>query len=316
LKRTIAVCCATALAVVGLVPAYGAVQDLITGKDIKNHTVRGVDIKRGTIPFRALNKALRNRINRVGDVNAPASQGENGAVGPQGTPGQNGVNGTNAAGVVGAHWSIIQRNTEQGGVAQLINGPFVNATATGAPPFGDGSLNLETTSATSKVAFGNQVDFVGDPVAGLDEVGFHVMPTGEDLGRGDPNMPSITFEIDPNGAGGTTTNYASLVFIPDETAADQWSDYIDGTDAADGDWGLSGSQFNQPATQDAFCGINGARCSWDEVQAFLASGTGATILSAGVSKGKDHEFEGSVDGLRINGDVFDFESYGVHATAP
>jgi hypothetical protein len=34
-------------------------------------------------------------------------------------------------------------------------------------------------------------------------------------------------------------------------------------------------------------------------------------LSAGVSKGRDYEFHGAVDGLRINDTVFDFEETGV-----
>jgi hypothetical protein len=40
-------------------------------------------------------------------------------------------------------------------------------------------------------------------------------------------------------------------------------------------------------------------------------GPAATIISAGVSKGRDYEFHGAVDGLRINGTVFDFEETGV-----
>jgi hypothetical protein len=326
LKKTIALCCLTALVVAGLVPAYGAARHLITSRSIKNHSIKGIDIKKGTIGISALNKSLRTKINRIGTGSTPAAQGQDGAVGPQGPAGVNGVNGvngSNAAGVVGPHWSIIQRNTEQGGIAQLINGPFVNPNPNGAPPFGQGSLNLETPSPSSKVSFGNQVDFVGDPVAAVNEVGFHVMPTGEDFGASAPrnpnNMPSITFEIDPNNPTGTTTNFASLVFIPKPTPANQWSAYIDGTDADAGDWGLTGSQFNpvgDPATTDARCGINGSRCSWDEVQAYLATGTGASILSVAVTKGKDYQFEGSVDGLRINNQVFDFESYGVETAAP
>ena len=315
MKRTIALCCVTALAIAGLVPAYGAAKHLLTGKDIKNHSLTGADIKKNSLPMSVLSKSVRKKINAhtVGTGNTPASQGEQGTQGQQGPQGAPGQPGRDGAAAVGPHWSIIQRNTEKGGVAQLVNGPFVNSNANGAPPYGQGSLNLQTAGPDSKVTFGNQVDFVGDPVADLDQVGFAVMPTGEDLSRGEPNMPSITFEINPNVGG---QHYSSLVFIPHETAANQWTT-IDATDPAQGDWGLTGSYFNpgQPQT-DQRCGINGSRCSWTEVKAFLNTGSGATLLSAGVSKGKDYEFQGSVDGLRINNQVFDFELFGVVTRTP
>src|SRR4051794_12134406 len=320
MRKLIALACLTALVAAGVGTASAA--GLFTGKDIKNHSIAGKDIKRHSLGFSLLNRKLQRRIRRGTQVgNGNTSQqvvnGPQGPKGPQGVNGVNGVNGSNAAGVVGPHWSIIQRNTEKGGLAQLTNGPFVGAGATGAPPFGQGSLNLQTAGPDSKVAFGNQVDFFGDAVADLDQVGFRVMPTGEDLDRGDINMPSIIFEIDPNNPTGTTTDFSSLVFIPNETTRNQWSGYIDATDESQGSWGLTGGQFNPGGqTTNGRCGINGTRCSWDEVQASLATGDGATILTAGVSKGKDFEFQGSVDGLRINNEVFDFESYGVNPLTP
>jgi hypothetical protein len=122
-------------------------------------------------------------------------------------------------------------------------------------------------------------------------------------------MPSISFEIDPNGAGGTTTGYSTLVWLPAANSpANQWSGYLDAT--TEGFWGLTGGQFNSPPTA-ANCGINGPRCSFAEVQAFLATGTGAEILTAGISKGRDFAWQGAVDGLRINGTTYDFEPFGV-----
>jgi hypothetical protein len=47
------------------------------------------------------------------------------------------------------------------------------------------------------------------------------------------------------------------------------------------------------------------------VKTFLASGTGATIYTAQVTKGRDYAFQGAVDGLRINGTTYDFEPFGV-----
>ena len=98
-------------------------------------------------------------------------------------------------------------------------------------------------------------------------------------------MPNITFEIDPNGAGGTTTNFSSLTWAPaTNSGPNLWSEYIDAT--ASGFWGLTGTEFNSPATA-ANCGIDGPRCSFAEVQTFLATGSGANILTAAVNKGTE-----------------------------
>ena len=41
----------------------------------------------------------------------------------------------------------------------------------------------------------------------------------------------------------------------------------------------------------------------------------ATIMTAAVAKGRDAEWQGAVDGLRINDTVFDFEETGVFERA-
>ena len=46
------------------------------------------------------------------------------------------------------------------------------------------------------------------------------------------------------------------------------------------------------------------------MQTFLASGTGAKIYSVAVAKGRDFAWQGAVDGLRINGTIYDFEPLG------
>jgi hypothetical protein len=52
------------------------------------------------------------------------------------------------------------------------------------------------------------------------------------------------------------------------------------------------------------------------VKAYLDDGGDpATILSAAVTKGRDYAWQGAVDGLRINGTVFDFEENGVFTHA-
>jgi hypothetical protein len=307
MRKLIALACFTALVVAGVGTASAA--GLFTGKDVKNHSLTGRDIKRRSIPLSALNRGTQKLIkaHSVGGGTTPASQGEAGGVGPQGLAGQNGASGSNAAGVVGPHWGVIDRNTIKFGVAELRTGPFVPG-SNGTPPFGDGSLNIQTGDNASKVEFGNEVDFAGDPVSGLSAVGFRVYTTGENHDKFADNMPNIEFEVDKNGGTLNPGEYSTLVFVTaDSSTPNQWSGFIDATDGTVGKWYLTGS-----AGTDSGC-TQGSMCTLAEVQTALPT---ATILSAGVGKGRDYEWEGAIDGLRINNEVFDFESYGVNTLAP
>ncbi len=202
-------------------------------------------------------------------------------------------------------WGTILRNTTGSGNASLRGGPYGVGIA---PPLGQGSLQILVGDNASKVSFGNEVDFVGNAVADLTTVGFQVFTTGENSGRGNPNMPSITFEIDPNVVG-NPSNYSSLVWVPAaNSSANTWSGYIDATTT--GLWGLTGSAFNSPATIDN-CGLNGPRCTFAQVKALLPD---AIIGTAAVAKGTDTAFQGAVDDLRINDKVYDFEPFGVLVT--
>lgn len=250
-------------------------------------------------------------VGPTGATGVAGTDGEDGAAGPQGDVGPTGATG--AAGsveYVGVNWGVDYRNTIGSPVAQLRGGP-------GVTPYGIGSLGLEVAKVGTekeRVAFSNEVDFAGDNVADLTEVGFQVYTTGENSDVG-YNMPNIAIEIDPNGADGTTASYSTLLFNPDGGSTDRnsepnvWSPYLDGTTS--GTWGLTGSQFNTPPSTE--CGYNYGGCTFDELQALLATGDGAKIISVGVSKGRDNAWLGAVDGLRINGDVYDFEPFGVTA---
>ena len=231
-------------------------------------------------------------------------QGLTGASGPAGPPGADAV-------YVGVNWGVIARNTIGSPVGVLRAGPFGSFGVVDAPPKGIGSLGLEVGDPTAKISFGNEVDFFNMNVSALTDVGFNVFTTGENSALGNPNMPSIGIEINPSGAGGTSTTYSTLVFSPAaNSASSKWSGYIDATTT--GFWGLTGSQFNSPPTQ-ANCGLNGPRCTFAQVQTFLATGTGAKIYSIAVTKGRDFAWQGAVDGLRINATVYDFEPLGVRA---
>jgi hypothetical protein len=44
-----------------------------------------------------------------------------------------------------------------------------------------------------------------------------------------------------------------------------------------------------------------------------AGGSDASILSVAINKGRDSQFQGAVNGLRLNYKVYDFEADGVHS---
>lgn len=184
------------------------------------------------------------------------------------------------------HWGTVHRNVIGAADAEL-------ATTSTAPPLGDGALNLHTGSAADKVAFGNEVDFA-------------VYTTGENNKLGN-NRPSIIFEIDPN-VTAVASNYSSLVYAPANGTSNQWTTFNATTDEGK-HWGLTSSLF--AATP---CSIDGARCTWTEMVAYLNDGADdAKLFTATVSKGRDFAFSGAVDALRFGGKTYNFEAAGVTA---
>jgi hypothetical protein len=211
----------------------------------------------------------------------------------------------------------MDRNVIGNGDAYLRSGPTSSAfsATTVKPPLGVGSLGLRTGNSSDKVAFGNQVDFAGDLVSDLNQVGYSVFTTGENNRPGN-NMPSIQFEIDPNLSANAEGNYSTLVYVPANGAANQWTEFDADADTGR-HWGLTGGYFNEPTTMNERCGLNGSRCTFEQVKAYLnddgAVGD-ATIFTVGVNKGRDYAFSGAVDALTINSEVFDFEPFGVTST--
>jgi hypothetical protein len=210
------------------------------------------------------------------------------------------------------HWGVITRNTIGSPVAALRNGPFGSFGVTGPfakPPYGTGSLGIEVANnsttlpiTSEKVDFGNEVDFYGDPVLGLNRVGFHVFQTGENTTApygGPANMPNIRFEINPNLSG---VIYSTLVWVPDPVmVTNQWSPYIDATTT--GYWYLT-------STAGTLTGCTQAvpHCNFAQIKVALPH---ATIYTVAVGKGRDNLWAGAVDGLRINQNIYDFEADGV-----
>lgn len=216
------------------------------------------------------------------------------------------------------HWGVITRNTIGSPVADLRNGPYGSYNVRGSaarPPYGRGSLGIEVaddstsrTPPSEKVDFGNEVDFYGDPVLGLRQLGFHVFQTGENVSYGGPrNMPNIRFEIDPNLTAPSTDNYTTMVWVPNAVPTarlNRWSRFIDATRT--GYWYFTGSEGTATGCTQT------TQCTFAEAKDNLRDGGQApTIYTAAVGKGRDHMWIGAVDGLRINRYVYDFEADGV-----
>ncbi|WP_217549353.1 hypothetical protein [Streptomyces sp. GbtcB6] len=205
------------------------------------------------------------------------------------------------------HWGVITRNTIGSPVAALRNGPFGSfgvQDQSGRPPFGHGSLGIEVADNSTSLSppseavhFGNEVDFYGDPVLKLHQVGFHVFRTGENVGYGGAsvNMPNIRFEINPNLNPATSTaTYSSMVWNPPASpVTNRWSGYLDATTT--GTWWLTGSAG--PAIHCALAD----NCDFQTLLSRLDDGGAEPVIyTAGVSKGRDFMWIGAVDGLRIN----------------
>lgn len=214
------------------------------------------------------------------------------------------------------HWGVITRNTVGSPVAALRTGPFGSFGVTGPaarPPYGQGSLGIETaddstslTPPSEMVVFGNEVDFYGDPVLGLNQVGFRVFQTSENVSYGGAgNLPNIRFEINPHLAGAPATTYSSMVWVPGPSpVVDRWSPYLDATTT--GTWFLTGNAGTVTGCTQV------AQCTFQQLRTALNDGgPQPTIYTAAVSKGRDFMWIGAVDGLRINRTVYDFEADGV-----
>ena len=75
-----------------------------------------------------------------------------------------------------------------------------------------------------------------------------------------------------------------------------------------GQWYFTGSAGTTTGCNQA------TTCSFSAAKAALVTfnnGSPATIDTVAVAKGRDDDYTGAVDGLRINSTTYDFEAYGV-----
>jgi hypothetical protein len=197
------------------------------------------------------------------------------------------------AGADTSNWGTINRNTMGAASAQLRTGPF-------APPFGVGSLNLSVADAASKIAYGNEVDYAGLRVADISALGFSVYQTGEDAAISLTNLPNIQMEVDPNVASALSVNYSSLVYNPAAVPPNAWSN-IDATTGA-------GWYFTN-GTVAAVTGFGqGTGQRFGTLAEIKVAAPNAVVTdSLAIGKGRDHEWQGAVDGVVINDQTIDFE---------
>jgi hypothetical protein len=290
------------VSIVALIAALGGTAfaaATISGNQLKNNSVKSNKIKNKTLKTKDFSKKTKKSLTGAQGPQGP--KGDQGPRGPQGLPGN--------ANYTGANWAVIDRNTEGSAVATLAGGPVFGTAANQKPPLGDGSLHIETASNQEKVSFGNQVDFAGDPVSGLDQVSYSYTQTGEDYDRYSANLPNVTLEINPDVAG---KSYTSMVYVPPAPTRSE-QQWITTDAAADDGTGNSGWYFSNGTVAGATGCTQANFCSLSEAKAGL--GPNAAIGSIAVSKGKDYQYQGSVDALQINGTVYDFEPFGVEETA-
>jgi Collagen triple helix repeat (20 copies) len=240
--------------------------------------------------------------------------GANGANGLAGARGAAGANGADAK-YQGANWNIVDRNVIGNGDSYLRSGPFSTAWGPAVqPPLGQGSLGIRTGSGSDAASFGDEVDFAGNLVSGLTNVGFSVYTTNEnqDMGGNNQsfdNLPSISFEINPNLGSAT---YTSMTYVPPVGTTDtagKWTSY---NAATEGGWYLSSGS--------GACVLGPELTSLCSLAAIKAAVPEATIYTVQITKPRisndhpDWAFSGAVDALRINGSVYDFEPLGVVRT--
>lgn len=288
--------------------AYAASK--ITGKDIKNNAITSPKVKNKTLKTKDFSNQARKQLQ-----GAQGPQGPKGDTGPQGPVGP-----STPATYTNPNWSVIDRNTEGSAVGTLAGGPYFGTAAADGPPLGVGALHIETASGSEKVAFGNQVDFAGDPVSGLSQMGYSYTQTGEDYDRYAGNLPNISLEINPSVA---NKDYTSMVYVPPAPATKPEQKWFTTDADADPGGGASGWYFTNGSVAAAtLCGQAGGQhfCSLTEAENALVTnndgGPAASILTLGVAKGKDYQYQGSVDALRVNDEVFNFEPFGVEVTTP
>ena len=299
--RGVVVVAAASLLAVGAGSSAVAAK-LLTGDDIKNRSIEGVDLATGSVNSAKVENGSLQLKDLGDDVTAQLGQG--GKAGPQGPKGETGPRGpqgpNGTATYAGPSWSIIDRNVIGAGDAYLRSGPTSSWPGAAAvePPMGVGSLGLRTASGADKAAFGNEVDFQGDALADVSDVSFWQYTTGENRAKYVDNAASVAMEINPNNGAQT---YSTLNFVVRDLPANKWTQVT--TESKN--WYLTGAAGTATGCNQT------TYCTLEEVQAALPE---AALYTVAISKGRDYAFSGAVDALQIGSTTYDFEPFGVIET--
>ena len=193
------------------------------------------------------------------------------------------------------NWGLVNRNIIGAATAQVRTGPFT-------PPYGPGSINFLVPSGNDKMAYGNEVDFVGVPLSSVTTLGFSVFTTGENAAINPANLPNLGIEIDPTGPAGGI-NYTTLVNVSTAVPVNTWSP----VNASAGQWYLtSGAGTASGCNQVTYCTLA-------QVKAFYPN---ATLLAVQITKGRDYAWNGAVDGVVVNDTVYDLAPTSAPITSP
>ncbi len=204
------------IAIVFAMTGSAVAGSLITSAKIKDGTIQNKDIKKGTISLNRLTKGAQKAVQRLALAGPAGPAGANGADGAPGARVPRAPQGATLQPAPGpsalVNWGTMNRNTIGSASVTLRAGPADAAARQRlAQPHRQGR-------AHEKVAFGDEVDSVaGGLFANVKQVGFRVYTTRRErqAPAASPNMPGITFEVDPNSAA-TPSNYSSLVFIAEQ----------------------------------------------------------------------------------------------------
>jgi hypothetical protein len=241
-------------------------------------------------------------------MGAMGATGATGATGPSGTLSQE-------------KWGKVLRNTIGNPSSQFRTGPYGRTgptpAATQAPLCGTGSLEMlvagvppgGTGNDAQKLAFGNETDFAGTPVASITNLKYALFVGMDTLTA--VSFPAVAMEVSSPSA--PAFGYSQLVYLPNDSVAPsapatpalgQWQTW----DAATGGskWYATGGAG--PATGCTLA----TPCSFAALKAALPNAVVSFSLS--FTKGRDDAFNGAVDCLEVNANLYDFEADGVHKT--
>lgn len=218
-------------------------------------------------------------------------------------------------------WGKVLRNTIGTPTSQFRIGPYGRTgptpAATQAPLCGIGSLEMlvggippgGTGTDAQKLAFGNETDFAGMALSSITNLKYALF-VGMDSLSG-VSFPAVAMEVSSPSA--PAVGYSQLVYLPNDSVAPsapatpalgQWQTW----DAA-----TSGSKWYATGSGGTATGCTLATpCSFAALKAALPNAVISFSLS--ITKGRDNAFNGAVDCLEVNANLYDFEAEGVRKT--